>query len=668
MFRNLNVGTRISLGFAALLALMVFVTAMGFLGLRQVGEKSAGIRNVKNITAAILEARQEEKNFILRGSEDSVRKVDSSMKGLAGSASSLGAQDLSGEQRKSLSTIFKSSRNYSAAFATYVAARKLAAEAEKQWKTQGEEVAASLEAADKRLAIEFLRVRLASAYFVGDHSAWASFEQSAATFQSMLDREMPAARQTMRAQQLRTQVTDYVQKGSDVRAQYQRQEQLDADMMDTGRQVIDAAANVETGFELQFSRTSTFSLLLMLASAAGALVIGIVVSILLTMGITRPLHKGIELAKLVAGGDFTRRLEVRRRDEVGVLAAALNEMSARLGLMVATIQENAEQLATATGQISAGTQTLAEDSQSQASTLEQTSASVEELSASIDQVSQHARGQESAVRQGTSSMAQVQKSVDEVSQGLSAILGLASKSVQNAQEGTQAVLQMADGIRQIAESSEKVRGIVTVISDIADQTNLLALNASIEAARAGEHGRGFAVVAAEVSKLADRSSSSTKEIEGLIRESVKHVSRGVEFAAGSRGAMEQITAASQKVQEMIVELARSMQQQADGIRELGKALQEVSSTSQGISAASGEQSANARQVSKAVESVNELIQKSAAAAEQMSSSTEHLSGMAQNLLGMTGQFRIEGAIASRSSPRGSSPALPGSSQAGSSTQ
>ena len=379
---------------------------------------------------------------------------------------------------------------------------------------------------------------------------------------------------------------------------------------------------------------------LILLIGAVATIAAFLVFLLFSRSITKPLRRGVEFAQVVAGGDFTRQLDIHQRDEVGALAKALNGMSVRLRDMVATIQDSAEQVAASSEQISATSQSLAEGAQSQASTLEQTSASMEELTASVDQVSENAQSQAAAAEQGSSSMTQVQKSIDDISRSLAEISGLAVRSVENAQEGAQAVSQVVHGITLIAESSEKIGGIVTVISDIADQTNLLALNASIEAARAGEHGRGFAVVADEVSKLADRSSSSTKEIEGLIKESVKHVAMGVEIAKRSQGAMEQIRSASQKVKDMIVGLTESMQEQVGAAKELVKALENVSEMSQSISAATEEQSANAKQVSKAVESVNELTQAAASSAEEMSSSTEQLSSMAQELQRMTAQFKI----------------------------
>ncbi len=405
----------------------------------------------------------------------------------------------------------------------------------------------------------------------------------------------------------------------------------------------DLVVQERDGAKAEAQRTAAIfqqNLIVALACIIGGVLLSIILGLIISRMINIPLRKGLEFSQAIAAGDLTQRIDTDRRDEIGKLAQSLNIMNMKLREIVSAVQENADHVASSSHEISASAQKLSEGAQNQASTLEETSASVEELTASVQQVAEHAQSQASGVEQGTASMTQVQKAMDEVSRNLTDIAAIAGRSLEKAAEGAAAVKHVVDGISLIAASSEKIGGIVDVISDIADQTNLLALNASIEAARAGEHGRGFAVVAAEVSKLADRSASSTKEIAALIRESVKNITEGVDTAQGSQKAMEEIREGAQKAKEMTGGLVSSMEQQVTAIHQLASALQGINEMSSSISAATEEETTNARQVSKAVENVNELTQSAASAAEQMSAATEKLSEMAEKLQRIMGQFKV----------------------------
>ena len=150
-----------------------------------------------------------------------------------------------------------------------------------------------------------------------------------------------------------------------------------------------------------------------------------------------------------------------------------------------------------------------------------------------------------------------------------------------AREGSRSVQETVVGMQAIAESSEKIADIISVITDIAEQTNLLALNAAIEAARAGAHGKGFAVVADEVGKLAQRSSEAAKEIGQLIKESTTRVQEGGRLTQRSEAALEEIAKGGEINREAIDNIGEMTQT-------LNMQTREVTSLMEGLSALAAE--------------------------------------------------------------------------------
>ena len=290
----------------------------------------------------------------------------------------------------------------------------------------------------------------------------------------------------------------------------------------------------------------------LLGTLALVVLIAAGVGLTMTRAITTPVATAVKLAQDVAAGRLTSVIHNQRRDEMGLLLNALEDMRRQLASVVQDVRSNAQGVALASGEIAQGNADLSSRTESQASALEQTAASMEQLGSTVRQNADNAQ-----------TANQLAKSASDV-----------------AGRGGAVVAQVVDTMKGINESSRQIADIIGVIDSIAFQTNILALNAAVEAARAGEQGRGFAVVAGEVRTLAQRSAEAAKEIKQLIGASVERVEQGSELVDKAGATMEEIVTAISRVTDIMGEISAASREQSQGVAQVGEAVTQMDQATQ----------------------------------------------------------------------------------------
>ena len=327
------------------------------------------------------------------------------------------------------------------------------------------------------------------------------------------------------------------------------------------------------------------SRLIAIAAIVLGLLVGTAMAASLISGITRSLTEALKLARSVAEGDLTQRVDIRSNDELGQLLHALRAMNDKLVGIVTQVRSGTDTIATASSQIAAGNMDLSSRTEQQASSLEETASSMEELTSTVRQNADNAR-QANQIAAAASSVAV---------------------------RGGEVVTEVVSTMESIRESSRKIVDIISVIDGIAFQTNILALNAAVEAARAGEQGRGFAVVASEVRTLAQRSGAAAKEIKGLIDTSVEKVDTGSKLVGQAGKTMEDIVESVKKVTDVMAEIVAASQEQSTGIE----------------------------QVNQAVGQMDQVTQQNAALVEEAAAAAQSLQEQADNLAKEVSVFKLD---------------------------
>jgi methyl-accepting chemotaxis protein len=418
----------------------------------------------------------------------------------------------------------------------------------------------------------------------------------------------------------------------------------------------------------------------MLGVAVLAVVAGLVLGIFVSHGISKNLGVLVEATEKMAAGDVDQAVDLKGRDETGMLAQSFNGMAANLRQMMADLEAKAQaeqetktylqntisdyvrfvekvgagdltsqvrpprqddELAILGNNLNDMTASLRELTVQMREATSNITSMTAEIMATTSQQAAMASQQAAAVNETSSTVVESRQTAEQAADRARLVAEAAQESMGVADQGLRSVQDTVGGMNSIrdqvgtiaetilalSEQTQQIGEIIATVNDIADQSNLLALNAAIEAARAGEAGKGFAVVAGEVRSLAEQSRQATNQVQGILGQIQKAANTAV-----------MVTEEGTKRADAGVQQA---QETGEAISTIAEQIERVAQAAQQIAASANQQLAGMDQIASAMDSINQATSQAQAGTQQAEEAAQNLNALAAQLSGIVEQYKLQ---------------------------
>jgi len=379
---------------------------------------------------------------------------------------------------------------------------------------------------------------------------------------------------------------------------------------------------------------------LMLAVLAAVLSAVIIIGRRTASRIADPVVLISDAAVKITGGDLSVSVEITSDDEVGRLSAAFNAFSARLRGIVDDIKTATAQMAASSVELSSSSTSFSRSAQDQAASTEQVTSSIEEISAGMEGIARGASSSIGSISSLSGRMQDLSEIIDRMAAEVRATRETIAGITEKTRAGESSLREMSTTFSRVYDSSKDMLNIVEIITGISEQINLLSLNAAIEAARAGDQGRGFAVVADEISKLAEQTAASIKDIDRIIKTNNSEVSRGIAIVGESIDLMRSIIDAIGRIGILMDHVYDNMKDQIGTNLAVNSEAESVMNAVEDIALAISEQKTAIGEIVKSIAVITELSQTGAAGSEELTGSAEEMSALAESLKQKTDFFKL----------------------------